>query len=501
MVRDLLAAVRDRLLSSSGVLGDTIRSGIWMGATTVASRTFELTRLIALTVLLSPEEFGVMGIALLTMASFEMLTELGIKDALIYNEEEDVDEYLDTAWLMNTGRGVAIFGVVFLLAPYISTFFSEPRATPVIRAIGLMPLLFGLQNPAIVYFEKDLNFHQHFLHKVSGSLVGAVAAIGFAMVYGTVWALVVGYLSARTTELVVSYLLTTRRPGISFDLDKAAELFGYGKWLTGLSFLVFLGTQGDDAFLGWFLGAGALGVYQVAYRISNAPATEVGLLVSKVVFPAYSKVQDDIAQIRSGFLSVLVVVSVITFPMTVGTVVVAPTFVFGIQGQQWADAVRPIQVLALWGLLRAIGSITGPMFKAIGRPDVLTKVAFVKTAIMAALIYPLTAEFGVVGTALAVLVSSVAFSEPVKYYLAIKEVNITWRQLVERMFVPLVASLLMGIGVYIVRERIQLAAGVPKLALLILLGVGLYVAAVALLERRFDYGLQSLIRTVMSSMA
>lgn len=240
-------------------------------------------------------------------------------------------------------------------------------------------------------------------------------------------------------------------------------------------------------------------MYQVAYRISNAPATEVGLLVSKVVFPAYSKVQDDIAQIRSGFLSVLVVVSLITFPMTVGTIVVAPTFVFGIQGQQWADAVHPIQVLALWGLLRAMGSITGPMFKALGRPDVLTKVTFVKTVIIAVLIYPLTAEFGVVGTALAVLISSALFSEPLKYYLAIKKANTAWRQLMERMFVPLVASLFMGIGVFFVRERVPLAAGIPKLALLILLGIGLYVAAVALLERRFDYGLQSLIRTVLSS--
>lgn len=501
MVLDTLAAVRDRLLSSGGVLADTIQSGVWMGATTVTSRAFELTRLIALTVLLSPEEFGVMGIALLTIASFEMLTELGIKDALIYNENEDVDEYLDTAWIMNTARGLAIFAIVFVLAPYISDFFSEPRATPVVRTIALMPLLFGLQNPAIVYFEKDLNFHQYFLHQVSGSFIGAVTAIGFAIEYGTVWALVVGYLASRFSELVVSYLLTTRRPGLGFELSKAIELFGYGKWLTGLSFFVFLGTQGDDAFLGWFLGASALGVYQVAYQISNAPATEVGLLVSKVVFPAYSKVQDDIAQIRSGFLSVLVVVSLVTFPMTVGTIAVAPTFVLGVMGEQWADAVQPIQVLALWGLLRAMGSITGPMFKAVGRPDVLTKLAFGKTVLIAALIYPLTAEFGIVGTALAVLVSSAFFSEPIKYYLALQQSRTTWHQLFKRMFVPLVASLIMGFGVVFARERVPLSAGLLKLLLLVLLGVGLYLTAVVLLERQFDYGLRSLVQTVRSSMA
>lgn len=501
MAAGLLDLLRSRLMPSDDLLADTVRSGVWMGATAVLSRIFELTRLVALTVLLAPEEFGLMGIALLTMASFKMLTDLGIKDALIHNEKVDVDDYLDTAWLMNTVRGVAIFVTVFLLAPYISAFFSEPRATPVIRAIGVMPLLFGLQNPAIVYFEKDLNFHKHFIHQVSSSLVGAIAAIGFAMFYPNVWALVVGYLAARTTELLISYVIAGHRHSLNFQLEKAKELFGYGKWLTGLSFLVFLGTQGDDAFLGWFLGASALGVYQVAYRISNAPATEVGLLVSKVVFPAYSKVQHDISQIRSGFFRVLMLVSVVSFPMTVGTIVVAPTFVFGVMGEQWADAVVPIQVLALWGLLRALGSITGPMFKARGRPDILTKVTFGKTVIIAVLIYPLTAEFGIEGTALAVLVSSLFFSEPIKYYLAVRTAEAEWSQLFKTLIVPVVASLVMGVGTVLIRDQTPLEAGIPKLAFLVVVGGVVYAGVLVLLERQFDYGLRPLYRTVMSSFA
>lgn len=485
-------------MPGGGTAERAVKSGIWAVATNALARSLYFGRLVVLAALLAPADFGLMGIATLTVAALSQLTQLGVDQALIQRTETDVDRFLDTVWTAKIARGVCIAIALFFGAPLVAGFFSEPRAIPLLRVIGVLPLLEGLANPGIVYFEKELQFHKRLVHRVSGALAEALVAIAIALAYRSVWALVVGAVVGECTRLLVSYAIHRYRPRIAFDRALAGALFSYGKWITGLSVLVFATNSGDDVFVGWLLGTSALGLYQFAYQISNAPATEVSKLISSVVFPAYAKVQEDTARLREGYFKTLQLTAFLSFPIAVGIVITTPTFVRAFLGTQWLPAVAAIQVLAVWGLVRSLGSTSGPLFQAVGRPDYSTKIQLGKVLIIAALIWPATARFGIEGTAAVIVLNSLVFSEPLVYYLAMETIEGSYRRLARVLVLPGVASALMGLVVLAARDSLSLAPP-TEFVVLVALGVLTYGALALLVERRFEYGMENVLRTMIEA--
>lgn len=499
-LRRLSQRLSNRLLPSGSVVADTVRGGVWAGLTQVGSQGLEILRLLVLAAVLSPEDFGLMGIALLSLAAFEKSSRLGIQDALIYDSNDDVNEYLDTAWTMTILRGITIFTVLYLAAPYVAEFFGEPRATDLIRATALVPFLMGLQNPSVVYFKKDLQFQKLFVQRVSGSLAGATVAIGFAIVTHSVWALVFGVLTKEGMRLVASYLIDPYRPSLSLDTGLARELLGFGKWITGLNMVIFVNSQGDDIVVGWLLSASALGLYQFAYQISNTPATQVTNVVTSIMFPSYSKVQDDIRLLREGFIRTLKLVTVVTAPMAVGIALTIEPFLRGFIGEKWLPAVTVIQLLAVYGFLRSVGAMSGPLYKAVGRPDIGTKIAFVRLALGAILIYPMITRFNVEGAAAVVVGTSLLFAEPASYYTVAKILDVRLREFLPVFTFPLGAAAVMGLCLVWVRQSLTVGSARLEFVLLVLVGASVYGTLMFLLERQFDYGMRSIFRTVVAGL-
>lgn len=496
-MREKLTALFRHLVPTGSLVQRTVKSGIWVGATKFSSRFFQLLMLIVLARLLSPEDFGLMGIALLVLAATKRFTEIGLDAALIQQREENVDSYLDTMWCLELARGLLIFGVLFALAPYIAGFFGEPRATWLIRALGLGPILRGVRNPGVVYFEKNLEFHRYFLYKASAGLVQFVVGVGYSLYSPTVWALVFASLSKPTTKFVLSYVLHSYRPWPAFDLAHAAELIHFGKWITGASIISWVVTQGDDAFVGWFLSATALGFYQYAYRMADTPATELSGVISRITFPAYSALQEDTGELRDALIQSTRFVAFIAFPMSFGIALVTPSFVSGILGAEWTPMILTMQILAMFGLLHAITQNFSAMWKALGRPDLMAKTGVIRMLCIAVLIWPATARWGIEGTALAVTTVYLFPMLPLEVYIVTKMVDGRARQLYREYLYPFVGAVVM----FAVLWYARLVVDVPPLVEFVLLipaGVALYALTAFVLERQFDWGVERNIQMVIN---
>lgn len=341
-MRRLLRRLKRALSPSGSLTSRTIVSGLWTAFTNASGQILQITLLVVLARILSPADFGLYGIATLTLTALQRFSRLGFDTALIQRHEDDVDPYLDTMFTLQILRGFLIAGIAFVGAPLVAAFFSEPRATPILRVIGLVMALQALYNPGTVYFEKDLKFHKEFVMSFSGASSRFVASIGYALVSPTVWALVVGAVVGNAVQLVVSYAVHDYRPWPRFDRDRAAEMIDYGKWIFGSSVISFFYSDGDDIFVGRVLGSGSLGLYQIAYRLSNAPATEIAHTISRVSMPAYSKIQGDERALQEGFHRVLRFSSLASVPMGVGIAVVAPVFVPTFLGNGWGPMVAPM---------------------------------------------------------------------------------------------------------------------------------------------------------------
>jgi O-antigen/teichoic acid export membrane protein len=381
-----------------------IKGGVWVFALRVLNRGLGFIRTIILARLLAPADFGLLGIAMLSISMLETFSQTGFQAALI-QKKENINTYLDTAWTVSIIRGCVLFSILFFAAPFVAKFFNSPQAITVIRVVAISVLLSGLRNIGVVFFQKELEFNKQFYYEFSSTIVDLIVSISLALVLRNVWALIWGGIAANLIRLFMSYVLHTYRPKFTFNKQKTKELFQFGKWVFGSSILIFLVTQGDDIFVGKILGVTALGLYQMAYLISNLPASEITHVISYVAFPAYSKIQDDPQYLREAYLKILQLTAFLSFPLAGLILVLAPDFIRIVFGTKWLQMVAPVQILVIAGLVRSIAATAGPVLHATGNPRKDTFWQSVRFFILLISVYPLTIHWGLLGTSIAVLLS------------------------------------------------------------------------------------------------
>ena len=431
--------IANNLITPGGTLSQRVaKGGFWVFFLRITNRGFSLIRLIILARILSPDDFGLMGIALLTMSTLETFSQTGFQQALI-QKKEDIKSYLDSAWTVLILRGFALFIILYFIAPYAAVFFNASEAKPIIRVIGFSILFQAFTNIGVIYFQKELEFSKQFIYQFSGTLADFIVAISAVLILKNVWALVFGLLAGNVVRCFVSYLIHPYRPKLNFALEKTKELFGFGKWILGSSILVFLITQGDDIFVGKILGTTVLGFYQLAYRISNMPATEITHVISQVTFPAYSKLQDNIAKLREAYLKVLQVTAFLSFPIAGLIFALAPDFTKIFLGEKWMPMVPAMMVLVWWGVIRGLVGAMSPVFLSIGKPEILTKMQFFQSVLLILLIYPLTVHWNILGTSFAVFLSAFAMFF-VRSNILIKTINFKILEFYKPVFIPMIIT-------------------------------------------------------------
>ena len=156
-----------------------IRGGVWMLVLRVAERTLGLVRTVLLARLLVPDDFGVMGIALLAMSALETVSRTGFDVALVQKKGE-IREYLDTAWTIQVIRGLLLSGVLLITAPLVARFFDSPESIAITRAIAVVELLKGLTNTGVIYFQRELEFSRQFIYQFSGTFANLAVAVSAA---------------------------------------------------------------------------------------------------------------------------------------------------------------------------------------------------------------------------------------------------------------------------------------------------------------------------------
>jgi lipopolysaccharide exporter len=461
-----------------------VKGGLWVFALRILNRGLGFIRTLILARLLSPKDFGLLGIAMLSISALETFSQTGLQPALV-QKKENVESYLDTAWTVSAIRGIILFFLLFWSSPFVASFFSSPRTTLIIRVIAATVLLSGLKNIGVIFFEKELEFNKQFFYQLSGTLANFSVAIVLAFVLRNVWALVWGGLASSFVQFFMSYIVHPYRPKIRFEKTKFAELFRFGKWVGGSGVLVFLITQGDDILVGKMLGATALGFYQIAYLISNFPATEITHVISQVTFPTYSKLKQELPRLRDAYLKVLKHTALISIPMSALIFIFAANFTEIFLGRKWLPMVPAMQILALCGAIRSIGATTGSVFRAIGRPDFESKLHVIRLFVLIIFIYPFTLFWGIWGTALAFLLSTSA-THPIADYLVIKTINCNIREFAKILSIPLIATAIMSSILKILRYAIDWNSK-EFLFILIILGIILYAGVIRLFSRIVDY--------------
>ncbi len=458
-------------------------SAVWVFSFQILDNILGLIRLVILARLLSPTDFGLVGIAWLTLQIISTFTQTGIHQALIH--KQSIEKFLNTAWTYLLFRGIILYIIVFSIAPLLGSFFNNPSIIPVIRVLGLTFFIESFVNIGIVFLQKNLLFDKQFYFQLIGNLVDFTIAIVLAFILKDVWAIVYGSVANNMVRVLLSYYFSKYRPKFEFNISLFRELGNYGKWVTGSSILQFIYTQGDDILVGRIIGPTALGFYQLAYKISNLPATQITHLISNVLFPAYAQIQSDKVRLSKIYLSVLQLISYLSF--FVGIIIIAFAYDFTVLflGEKWLPIVTAMQILTLWGMVRSIGATTGPVWQALGTPSKITKVQSIQVLIMIIVIYPLTIKLGITGTALAVIIASF-IPNAIAVYLMHKTLSLKIILIVRELLFPLVSSMIMY-GTYMVMRANINDITFTWFFLLAIISTVIYLLSTFILYKLFGY--------------
>lgn len=384
-----------------------LRSGVWVGLSSVTGSGLSFLRSIIMARLLTPEIFGLMAICSMVIRGIEIFTETGFGAALIHRQQR-FEDARDTAFTLWVVRGAMLALAAFFIAPWIAAFYKEEILEPLVAVVGISFLLTGFHNINTIALQKELDFKRLTYLEQMAAVMNTFVAVGLAYLMRDVWSLVYAQLAAAVISVGLSYLIVPGRPRFRFDPVIARELFAYGKFMTGLAIVVFLTNQLDSAMIGKLLGMESLGYYTVAYTLANVPSTDLSKVIARVFFPMFSKLQDNLVQLRVEYARGVRLVAAVVVPITVVIVVLAHEIVAALYGPKWADAAVPLQILAVFGCFQALWMMNGYLCNAIGKPHIDFYMNGSRLALVSTLLYPLTVTYGLPGAGLAVAIPMAA---------------------------------------------------------------------------------------------
>jgi O-antigen/teichoic acid export membrane protein len=415
--------------------------------------------------------FGLMGICMVLIRGLDLFTETGISAALIHRQGE-VERAKNTAYTLQVLRGIGLALLTWALAPFAAAYYDEPllQSLTFWLAIGLAGS--GFVNVDMILLWKKLDFRRITTLDMTVAILSTFVIVGLALALRSVWALVIGQLVTTGLRVALSYIIVPSRPKMEFDRRIAGELLSYGRYITGLTTVLFITSEIDNVFVAKLLGLEALGLYTMAYALANLPATHISKVASTVVLPAYSSLQNDLATLRVAYLTMVRLAGGIALPAAVGLAVLAPDVVHIVYGDKWMPMVPVLRVLTLFGAARAIGGLSGSMFNAIGKPNLSLYVAASKLSVILMILYPATKAYGLIGAAAAVAAPQVA-GEVLGLFLVQRQIHLPASSVVSALARILMACGAMA-GAVLTLRAFMGPVGVPQFIALVVCGVVSY---------------------------
>jgi lipopolysaccharide exporter len=384
-------------MSAQGTGGGSLFAGAaWMIAMRWVTRCIGLVSTVILARLLTPDDFGVVAIALLVVGLLETVSYLGVDLSLIKNRQAGREDF-DSAWTIQLGQGALIAAVLLLSAPLVASFFNEPRAAAVVAVLAARPIIEALQNIGIVNFRKDLDFAREFRFNLIAKVLGALIQLTAAVVFRNYWALVTGMLAAALVATVLSYAMHPYRPRLS--LARAGKIFSFSQWLLVARLGSYLSRRADEFLVGRLIGTSAMGGYRVVNELASAPTTEIIMPMRRALFPALAQFADDNAAYQRTVAQTLGGVTVICVGLGVGLACVAELVVPLVLGSKWLETIPIMRWLALLGTTTAIILVLEVPLWVADRTRLSALITWIELIVALPLLYAATVRWGIEGAA------------------------------------------------------------------------------------------------------
>jgi PST family polysaccharide transporter/lipopolysaccharide exporter len=340
---------------------------------------------------------------------FESFTQLGINEAIIQNSKGNDKVFLNSAFFINFSRGIFLFTVAYIAAPWIAQFYEKPQAIPIMR-FAFLYIVFASSISVNSFAEqKKIKFKKWAYIFHGGNAVGVCSSIILSFIIPGVWALVIGYVVESFSRLVLSYLICPFIPGFKFERESFDTLFKFSKGIFGMPILFFLFCRVDIFVLGKLCSNTELGIYSMARGLANIPAMIFTGAIGKLLLPVFSLSQDNIHSLRDKYFKVLTFNASIFLPVLVIMTLLAKPILLLAYGKIYAMAGTVLIISCAVETLSIFSQISTNISYSLGKPSISRNASIIRLIIAITLIIPLIKLWGTNGAALTIFLSLMVF--------------------------------------------------------------------------------------------
>ena len=468
---------------------------LWQAFQMGGVKALYLVRLLVMAILLTPEDFGLIAIALAATSFLLNLTNFGLIPAAVQAENMDDAKY-DAVWTFDMTRCVIVAALTIVLAPLIAKIFAEPQAVSIIQVLALRPLIESLTSIKIAALNRNLTFRPLAILKIVEAVFNAIISIALAKLLG-VWAMVLGMIGGATSMVIASYIFAPYRPRISYDWQSVMPLLKFGRWLLVTGIFAMAGNFGLRLLISRQVGAEGLGLYFLAVQLAFLPNEIASEVVGTVAFPLFARLRSHLHEAARAFRAILTGLMALLYPTCALIIVLSPVLVHDVLGSKWEGTVVLIQILSFGAMIALLSDATVPLVKGFGHSYRVTQIELVQSSSLILMIWFFTSRYGTLGAALAWLPAIICVQILCLYFIqdifhdSLKEA----RKSILAILVATVA------GTAISYLAIQVLPNIPGLVIASLLAALVIVSILWFSDRRYSLGLLRNIAIAFPQMA
>lgn len=319
--------------------------------------------------LLSPDEYGLIGICLIFTTVLNGIVDSGFSNALI-RKKDVTDEDYNTMFTTNMAISIVLYVLLFVSAPFVSDFFHRVELTALIRVTGLILFFNALSITQVTILTKNIDFKT----KTKASLVSAIISgvIGIAMAfkgYG-VWALVAQQLSKQLLFTLCLWVLNKWWPKFTFYKDSFKYMWGFGWKLLASGILNNVWNQLYQVVIGRCYTSSTLGHYTRANEYASIFSSNLTLIVQRVSYPVLAEIQDDKERMVLGYRKVIKVTMFVTAVCMISLGAVSEPLIYTLIGTKWYEAATYLPLICISMSLYPLHAINLNILQVIGRSDI-----------------------------------------------------------------------------------------------------------------------------------
>jgi teichuronic acid exporter len=430
-------------------------SGIfWTFLQLIVNQSFAFVLKLILAKLLFPNQFGLVGMATVFTGFVQVLNDLGIGAALVQRKNDDLrKEHYYTAFWTGVFWSVILFVVMSLLiAPAAAIFYKEPLLKIIIPVLSIGILVSPVNLVHKAQLSKQMNFKKlAFIDNTSNIAAGIIALI-MALNGAGIWALVFNSVATVFFAMPLFFNATGWKPAFIIEKQAFKEVFGFGAYATGSNVLNYLYNNLDYLLIGKLLGASSLGIYTLAFVLTDTFRSRLMSVINSVMYPLYGKRQADFESLKKYYLKVVLFNCLCIFPIMIFFVVEGNTFILQVFGTKWQQTVGPLQILSVSVMFHILVSGNTALLRGIGRPGLEMKQQLLKAAIFLPTLALGIYYYGLAGAAWAICINKFIVVVVAQYtFNFLIPIKISITEFVAAIKAPLVASAFSVTALYLVK--------------------------------------------------